>query len=134
MARSAKSKLCVAVPIALAMLGACSDDSSGSSAPPFPRERADVTATAFDIGWREESFSAAAGDVAIFVESEGSRHTLLVEDDGGDTVAGFELEVKRSGDVDAGIVTLEPGRYVIICDVPGHRSQGMEAPLTVTSS
>lgn len=118
----------------MVLLSACGDDSSGSSPPAFPADEADVTATAFDTGWREESFSATAGEVAVFVENEGSWHTLRVENDDGDTVEGFELEVKRPGDVDAGLVTLEPGEYTIFCDVPGHRTAGMQAPLTVTSS
>jgi len=44
----------------------------------------------------------------------------------------FELEADR-GDQDTGAFTApdQPGRYPIICDVPGHAAAGMRATLTV---
>jgi uncharacterized cupredoxin-like copper-binding protein len=42
----------------------------------------------------------------------------------------MRLEVENGGR-DSGTVTLQPGRYIIYCDVAGHRDGGMEARLLV---
>ncbi len=39
--------------------------------------------------------------------------------------------VVEDGGTDSGNLTLEPGRYILYCDIAGHRSSGMEARLTV---
>ena len=76
------------------------------------------------------SYSVAAGESLVaYVNEDSIRHTLVVVKDGV-TVSGFELQVNRSGDVDSGSVTLEPGTYELFCTVPGHQS--MKAALTVS--
>lgn len=87
-----------------------------------------VTVTAVDIDFPRKEFRAKAGEVTIRYENEGRiRHTLVLEG-----VAGWEkLEVEDNGDVDEGQITLEPGTYVLFCDVPGHRPAGMEGRLVV---
>jgi plastocyanin len=94
-----------------------------------PKEqlKPDVTVRAFDIGFRETQLQAAAGDVAIELVNEGAVHTFLF-----DEVPGFKLEVGSRGDKDIDSVKLEPGTYTYFCDVPGHRSAGMEGKLNVT--
>lgn len=117
----------------LGVLPACGGDDSGGGGTAFPRAEADVVVTAVDIAFREASYEADAGEIKVFYVNEGAAaHTLLVEDAAGETVAGFKLEVPSNGDEDAGTVTLEAGDYVFYCDIPGHRSAGMEAPLTVS--
>jgi plastocyanin len=114
-----------------AVLSACGGDDG--SEPAFPREDADVVVTAIDIGFQESEYDAQAGDVGVFYVNDGATtHTLLVEDANGEAVDGFELEVQSSGDEDAGTVNLDAGDYTVYCDVPGHRAEGMEAPLTVS--
>ena len=40
------------------------------------------------------------------------------------------LEVEN-GEPSTGSISLEPGRYILYCDVAGHRESGMEAQLLV---
>jgi plastocyanin len=86
------------------------------------RVRADDTQD-FDA----DAYLASAGDVTVeYVQSGFQNHTLVIE--------GLEdqmrLEVENGGR-DSGTVTLQPGRYIIYCDVAGHRDGGMEARLLV---
>tara|TARA_B110001454_G_scaffold53960_1_gene52881 strand:- start:3252 stop:3656 length:405 start_codon:yes stop_codon:yes gene_type:complete len=74
-----------------------------------------------------DSYQVAAGDIRVeYVHSGFQNHTLVIE--------GLEdqlrLEVENGGQ-DFGTVTLQPGRYIIYCDVAGHRDGGMEARLLV---
>lgn len=90
-------------------------------------------AVALQVQADEFSFSpnelrATAGTVAIeYVNVGAIPHTLVIE--GVDALA---LSVQSEGDVDAGSVRLEPGRYTLYCDVAGHRASGMEGTLTVS--
>ena len=74
-----------------------------------------------------DAYSAAAGEIAIeYVLSGFQEHTLVVE--------GYEDELVLSvenGGSDSGTITLEAGRYILYCDIPGHREGGMEARLLV---
>lgn len=127
--------------------GACSDDgepasgatdTSESTAPPAADPdflAADVQVRAEDITFPQRAYDAAPGEIAIGYVNEGAiYHTLALEDGGGDGVEGWSrLEVRKRGDVAVGTITLESGEYVLYCDVPGHRGNGMEAALTVTA-
>ena len=77
-----------------------------------------------------DAYSAAAGEIAIeYVLSGFQEHTLVVE--------GYEDELVLSvenGGSDSGTITLEAGRYILYCDIPGHREGGMEARLLVQGS
>src|SRR5680860_240177 len=109
-------------------LGACGDGaSSNSSSEPEATGDAAVTVIAEDIKFPEDTYQAEPGTVAIAYRNEGSiQHTLVIED-----VDGFKLDVPGNGDVDEGSVELEAGEYTLFCDIPGHRSAGMEATLEV---
>lgn len=100
--------------------GACGGDSDEGSSD------ADVTVVAKDsLQFDADAYTADAGEVAIAYEGSGSMtHTLLIEG-----VDGFELTVSGSGGTDEGTVDLEPGDYVLYCDIPGH--ENMRATLTV---
>lgn len=122
--------LCLAL-----MAGACGDDdAAGPDEGPVPDSEevigdADgaLTVIAEDIKFGKDEYQADAGEVTFVYENQGSIvHTLLIEE-----VDDFELTVSSAGDVDEGTVELEPGDYVMFCDVPGHRVAGMEAALVV---
>jgi uncharacterized cupredoxin-like copper-binding protein len=70
---------------------------------------------------------AQAGVEATLYNADSIQHTLLVEGHEDD----MRLVVNARGDSDRGSIDLEPGEYVIYCDVAGHREGGMEADLTV---
>ena len=53
-------------------------------------------------------------------------HNLLIEGYEEDLV----LEVEN-GETATGSISLEPGRYILYCDIAGHREAGMEAQLLV---
>lgn len=111
-------------------LGACGDGEDAASAPavgPSGDAGDALEIVAEDIDFGEDAYSVTAGTVPVTYLNEGSIvHTLVIED-----VDGFKLEVETNGDVDEGSIELDAGEYVLFCDVPGHRSAGMEATLRV---
>ncbi len=108
-------------------LAACGGDDeggsgsgSGSEAP--PTEGALVVTAVSGLSWDQDGYEAPAGDVTIVYENDDSiPHTLVVEDE----------DFKLTEEGEEGDLSLEAGEYTIFCDVPGHRSAGMEATLTV---
>lgn len=121
----------VLLALALGLLAACGgDDANGDSVAPPDLGETDATieVLAEDISFPQDVYETPAGRVGFVYENVGNiRHTLLIEG-----VDDFELDVSKKGDVDAGAVDLEPGSYVLFCDVPGHRSAGMVADLVVS--
>ena len=111
------------------LVGACGGggDSVGSSVGGEP-EHGVLRVVADDThDFDADSYQVAAGDIRVeYVHSGFQNHTLVIE--------GLEdqmrLEVENGGR-DSGTVTLQPGRYIIYCDVAGHRDGGMEARLLV---
>lgn len=91
--------------------------------------RADVGIIAHDIDFPQHRYAASEGDVTVAYRNDGRiPHTLVLE--GVDAFS--KLVVEEHGDVARGTVALEPGEYVLYCDIAGHRRAGMEATLTVT--
>ena len=74
-----------------------------------------------------DGYQIAAGEVTIEYTLDGfQEHTLVIE--------GREDEMRlavENGGTDTGTITLEPGRYILYCDIAGHRIGGMEARLLV---
>lgn len=130
----------VAVAVAALLLTACGDDvgddetlgnRDDGAATDVEPGGADLTVEAHDIAFDRDAYGVVSGPVAVEYRQKGSLpHSLVIEDDDGRTLDGFELEV---GDVDSdsGTVDLPAGEYVLYCDVPGHRAAGMEARLQV---
>ena len=78
---------------------------------------------------KEDYGTVKAGEILFGYTNEDSvRHTLIIARDD-QKVPNFTLAIEKKGDSDSGPVTLEPGKYVLICDVPGHSN--MKATLTV---
>ncbi len=109
--------------VGLVLVG-CGDDDSSSSGEP-----ADLLVKAEgSLSFDKDAYTVSSGSATIELKNDDSQlHTLLIED-----VGGFKLKVTGKGDSDRGTADLEPGTYTIYCDVPGHRSAGMEADLTVS--
>lgn len=74
-----------------------------------------------------DSYQATTGEVMVEYSLAGFQvHSLVIE--------GREDELRlvvENGGTDAGTITLEPGRYILYCDIAGHRQSGMEARLLV---
>ncbi len=117
------------VAIALsAMLVGCGGDDTGGA--PTNAEPADVTMHGNDaLRWDQKEYTAAAGEITIEIVNDGIQpHTAVIE-----KVDTFKkLNVNKKGQRDRGTVTLQPGTYVVFCDVAGHRSAGMVANLVVS--
>ena len=116
----------LAATVAAAALAACGGDDGGGYREPKGRAQEQVSIQGGNFFFDPDRFELPAGVNQIELVGEQGVHTLLIE--GGD---GYELRVEGSGDTDAKKVDLEPGEYVVYCDIPGHRSQGMEGTLTV---
>ena len=111
------------------VLGGCGGDDKGSSSG-GGSSGADLLVIGQDIKFDKTAYDLTTGLKTIELKNEGAlAHSLLIEQ-GGKKLEGFALSTnpKRT---DSGKVNLQPGAYVIYCDVTGHRSAGMEATLTV---
>ena len=101
----------------------------GKSTSATPAGPADVTVHGLDsLKFDQASYSAKAGSIVIELVNDGANpHSLVI-----DKVSSFKkLNVSGSGAHAQGTATLDPGTYAIYCDIPGHRSAGMEAKLVV---
>ena len=119
-------KWSVAAVVAAAIKAACGG--GGSDGTLEPSEDGVLRVVADDtMDFDADTYRAAAGEIAIeYVLSGFQEHTLVVE--------GYEDELALSvenGGSDSGTITLEAGRYILYCDIPGHREGGMEARLLV---
>jgi uncharacterized cupredoxin-like copper-binding protein len=124
---------CAGAVLFLAPLAACGDDddTTSSTTTPAGSDGGSGGGGTLTVGatnnlrFDPDSFEAAAGEVTIVLENEGSiPHTLLIKG-----VDDFKLSV---GDRDEGTVELEAGDYELYCDVAGHEAAGMTAGLTVS--
>jgi len=108
----------------------CGDDSGGESATASGRPTVRMT----DYAFKPRNLTVARGTV-IEVTNEGEiAHNLKVErgpdpQDDTDELAGTDTFLP--GDGEALEVNLPPGRYVMVCTVPGHRELGMTGKLGV---
>lgn len=113
---------------------------------------ATVAATVKDMSITLDQTTIPAGEVTFNVTNEGpSVHELIVlktdlapdalpldksgaavdEEASGVTPMG-EVEDVPAGEMMSFTTTLEPGSYVVICNIEGHYSAGMHTALTVT--
>lgn len=116
----------LAATVAAAALAACGGDDGGGYREPKGQAQEQASIQGGNFFFDPDRFELPAGVNEIELVGEQGVHTLLIEG-----VDGYELRVEGSGDTDAKKVDLEPGEYVVYCDIPGHRSQGMEGTLTV---
>lgn len=105
-------------------LTACgSDDDEGGAADTGDSDITTIEVRSSDaLKFDPDAVTAPAGEVRIVHENGGSTtHSFVIED------TDFKLV-----DDDEGEIELAEGEYVFYCDIPGHRSAGMEGTLTVT--
>lgn len=125
------------IPVAL-LLAACGGGGSRS-----------VKATETDFAIKLDNASVQAGRVRFSVTNDGpSQHEFVVlktdlpaaglpvsNDQAEEEAEGVEHvdEVEELGSGQTGTldVKLDPGNYVLICNIPGHYEQGMRAAFTV---
>ena len=111
-------------------LSSCGGSSSSTPDYTIPADADLVVKAIPSIRWDASEYTAAAGDIKVFLANDDSvKHVLMILE--GDTVVGdLELVVNKKGDYDDGVITLLPGEYRIYCSIPGHG--GMDSTLTVS--
>ncbi len=137
--------------LVLGPIAACGgdDDDDGGSAPAATEETAETTTVSValeDFTLTSDAVSASAGEITFAAQNLGSTpHELLVvrtdlapdalpangEVDETDLEIVVRLSDIETGMSVAGVVELEPGDYVLLCNVPGHYALGMSAAFTL---
>ena len=100
----------------------------GSGAPPRPPGPGEIVMTEYAFSPRDASAKRGA---ELTVRNEGQiAHNLTVErPDSTDRLIGTDTMVSgRSAKLD---LDVPPGRYTIVCTVPGHEQRGMAGTLRV---
>jgi plastocyanin len=112
---------------ALFAAGCGSDARDSAAAGDAVGESSTVEFVAYDMGYEPTGATVPAGIVEITLVNEGAAtHNVIVEE------AGDREVVEASpGEAETGTIELEPGAYTLYCDIPGHRSAGMDRTLTV---
>ncbi len=82
------------------------------------------------IRWDANEYTAAAGDIKVFLANDDSVKHILVIRQGDKVVGDLELTVTKRGTVDEGTINLEAGEYSVYCIIPGHGN--MNSTLTVS--
>ena len=110
-----------------------------------------ISATVKDFTISVDPNSTAAGDLTFNIENAGpSLHEFVIfktdlaedklplSDDGTVDEGGAGIDhITEKEDIDSGATVklnanLKPGKYVLICNLPGHYKSGMHTSLTVT--
>lgn len=108
----------------LAVVG-CGGDSSPAYVEPKGPPVDTLTFVGDGFAYAPDAARAPAGILELGLESKDITHSLVIEG-----LPGFQIE-STSGKTDTGKVDLKPGKYTFYCDIPGHRSAGMEGTITV---
>ena len=136
--------------LSLALLAACSSDDSSSGGDATSTSETDETTVSVTLKeWAVEadSTSVPAGEVKFNVSNQGTiPHEMVIARNDGDAgslpvedskvvedqvdVVG-EVEQFAAGESSSGSFTLEPGSYVLFCNIPAHYEQGMHLAFTV---
>jgi uncharacterized cupredoxin-like copper-binding protein len=115
--------------VAASVLAGCGDGGgSGQSV------RSPETVVMSDYEFRPRDVRVARGSTLTVLNAGGIAHNLKVERGPNarketDELAGTSSFLK--GDSERLQIDLPPGRYVMVCTVPGHREVGMTGSLTV---
>ena len=110
------------------VVAGCGSGSGGTPyvAPTGPAIKT-LSISAKNFAFIPDALTAPAGIVQIDLTSSAGNHDLVIQG-----LPGFQLEVSGTDTKASGKVLLKKGKYTFYCDIPGHRSAGMEGTLTVT--
>lgn len=115
-------------------LTACNTDTNpghdrAGQDPPGRQTTATLQITGTDeLAFDPAQLTADAGQITLELTAEpGVRHTFVVEEANGD----HTVVQAPAGTTATGSLTLPAGTYTFYCDVPGHRTAGMEGTLTL---
>ena len=114
----------------LVALSSCGGSSSSTSDYTIPADADLVVKAIPSIRWDASEYTAAAGDIKVFLANDDSVKHILVIRQGDKVVGDLELTVTKRGTVDEGTINLEAGEYSVYCIIPGHG--GMNSTLTVS--
>ena len=99
--------------------------------PPAAAKPARIEVTASEMKFEPKSVSVRAGEVTFVVKNVGTvEHSFIIDDSAGATVG--SIPSIALGATQQLAVTLKPGTYTLICNLPGHKEAGMTGMLTVT--
>jgi uncharacterized cupredoxin-like copper-binding protein len=148
MKRYASLAVASIVTLVMAACSSSSSSSSGSSGSAASGSDNSVNATVKDFAIALDQTSVSSGDVTFDIANEGpSTHEFVVvqSDLAPDALPVADDEVQEDDlnaigeqeDIAASTTTtlslqLDPGSYVIFCNITGHYEQGMHTALTVT--
>jgi uncharacterized cupredoxin-like copper-binding protein len=115
---------------ALVLLAGC----GGGDGPANPTARGPGTAVMSDYEFHPRDVRVRRGQVLTVLNEGGIAHNLTIErgpdpTEETDELAGTESFLK--GDSEQLRIDLPPGRYAMVCTVPGHRELGMTGSLEV---
>ena len=113
--------------ISAALLIAGCASGSSDPAPAAADQPASVEFVAYDMGYEPIEATVPAGTVEITLVNDGAAvHNVIIEE-----LDDLNVAEAGPGETNAGTVDLAPGTYTIYCDIPGHRSAGMDRVLFV---
>jgi uncharacterized cupredoxin-like copper-binding protein len=116
--------------VALLALAACGSERVASDTAPAD---VDVEIRAVDgIAWNASAYTATAtdGSITLFAANDSTLpHNLQVLDKDGKDV-GKLVEILKSGSSATVELTITPGEYRVVCEIPGHTN--MNSSLTVS--
>jgi uncharacterized cupredoxin-like copper-binding protein len=143
----------LAVPvIAAGLIAGCGSNGDATPKPsiatakaPLAASAGKVTVTTTEYAFAPAAITAKAGRLKITLDNQGKvPHELVVlrTDQGADalTASGGRVSEKSSvgevsetagGATKSATITLKPGKYVFVCNIPGHYQDGMRGTLTV---
>ena len=118
------------VALTLLALAACGGERAASSTAPA---EVDVEIRAVDgIAWNASAYTATStdGTITLFIANDSTLpHNLQVIDQDGKDV-GKLIDIAKSGSSATVELTISPGEYRVVCEIPGHTN--MNSSLTVS--
>ena len=124
-----------ALAISAAFLTACGGNGSGTQASATAGSGSSsggqtITATEADFSITLDKTQLTAGTYDIKVVNKGhATHDLVVDKDGKDI---GKSDTVAPGNSTTLTVTLASGKYVLFCNIDGHRASGMETTVSVS--